>query len=90
MKKPRHGYIVAFDFFSYYNNTVWRFIDRRGDTKLPTMILSMRWPTDLSMLNWNRIQIHRNSSASDQIERERSSKSFGLISLMSGCSSSTR
>jgi len=80
------GHIVARDVFSYYNNTVWRSIDQPGDTKLPTMILSMRLPTGLSMLNWNRTQIHRNSSALDQIERERFSKSFGLISLMSGSS----
>ena len=86
MGTPYCGHIVAMDVFSYYNNTVWRFIDQRGDTKLPTTILSMRLPTELSMLNWNPTQTHRSSFALDQIERERFSKSFGLISLMSGCS----
>ena len=78
--------MVVVDVFSYYNNTVWRFIDRHGDTMLPMTILSMRLSTGLSMLNWHRTPIRRSSSALDQIERERFSKSYGLNSLMIGCS----
>lgn len=80
------GQVVASGVFSYYNNTVRRSIGQRGDTKLPTMILSMLLPTALFLLNWNRTLIRRSSSALDQVERERFSKSFGLISLMSGSS----
>ena len=81
---------VANYVFSYYKNTVWRSINERGDTRFPTMILSMRFPTDLYSLNWSRTPIRQSSSALDQIERERFSKSYGLNSLMSGCWLSTR
>ena len=72
--------------FSYYNNTMWRFIDQLDDTMSLTTTLSMRSRTHSFLLNWNPTPIRQSSFASDQLKRGFSSKSYGLNSPMSGCS----